>query len=205
MRLYAGAGAIISWDPDRSPQVMTVTASSPELLREDWLRQWSTKSHFAPGCLIMQPPPIFPYSNLKLMSVPQDGLECLLCLSPGHAGAMWISLLCPSPLLISCHIGVNAGPDLMDPPELDFRPRTLAICPCSKIQSRGPIRKRTLTCSVLNSQSLPQCLEQSRDSDICWNIVHPKAFCLWRFLHFRSWRHSRDSYIRHWVSYYMNP
>jgi hypothetical protein len=34
MRLYPGAGVIMSWEPDCSPHVMTVIASSPEPLLE---------------------------------------------------------------------------------------------------------------------------------------------------------------------------
>jgi hypothetical protein len=38
MRLHPRAGAIISWEPDCSPQVMTAMISSPEPLSEplDW-------------------------------------------------------------------------------------------------------------------------------------------------------------------------
>jgi hypothetical protein len=43
MRLYPGAGVIISWKPDCSPQVMTVIITSPEPLAEP-LVEWSLRT-----------------------------------------------------------------------------------------------------------------------------------------------------------------
>jgi hypothetical protein len=78
MRLHPGAGAIISWEPDRSPQVMTAVTSSLEPLWEpsDWDNgQPEHTCAWDCLCYLCPLPQALVYLNLQLTSVPPGWLK----------------------------------------------------------------------------------------------------------------------------------
>lgn len=72
-----------------------------------------------------------------------------------------------------------------------------------EIRSGGSIRQNTLVCSLLGSQTLEQCLAQSRCSDVCWmndSLLTPKVSYFLGFLLIRGHRSSEYLYIRYSLS-----
>jgi hypothetical protein len=103
-----GAGVIMSWQPDCSPQVMTVITTAESSENQIW-------DNVQPGhtcdwdCLTMSPDLIL---CLKLKLVPQRWAKVLTLLLPIACPGLCkkISFLCLSPCLFILHIGVSGHP-----------------------------------------------------------------------------------------------